>query len=91
MRKICLAAMALMLVASWSTAQETPTEREAARDVVKEINALGGSLGVPAMVAELTSADKGRDDVLARVKQLMQTELLPMSDWITQHPEIGFQ
>lgn len=91
MPKICLAAMALMLVASWSTAQETPTEREAARDVVKEINALGGSLGVPAMVAELTSADQGRDDVLARVKQLMQTELLPMSDWITQHPEIGFQ
>jgi metal-dependent amidase/aminoacylase/carboxypeptidase family protein len=91
MRKICLTGMALMLVASWSAAQETPTEREAARDVVKEINALGGSLGVPAIVAKLTSADKGRDDVLARVKQLMQTELLPMSDWITQHPEIGFQ
>ena len=91
MRKICLTGMALMLVARWSAAQETPTEREAARDVVKEINALGGSLGVPAMVAKLTSADQGRDDVLARVKQLMQTELLPMSDWITQHPEIGFQ
>ncbi|MGH9709135.1 MAG: peptidase dimerization domain-containing protein, partial [Candidatus Acidiferrales bacterium] len=28
--------------------------------------------------------------VIARVKQLMQTDLLPMSDWITQHPEIGF-
>src|SRR6202521_3806602 len=91
MRKICLTGMALMLMASWSAAQETPTEREAARDVVKEINALGGSLGVPAMVAKLTSEDQGRDDVLARVKQLMQTELLPMSDWITQHPEIGFQ
>jgi amidohydrolase len=91
MRKICWTAMALMLVASWSTAQETPTEREAARDVVKEINALGGSLGVPAMVVKLTSADKGRDDMLARVKQLIDTELLPMSDWITQHPEIGFQ
>jgi hypothetical protein len=91
MHKICLTGMALMLMASWSAAQETPTEREAARDVVKEINALGGSLGVPAMVAKLTSADIGRDDVLARVKQLMRTELLPMSDWITQHPEIGFQ
>jgi amidohydrolase len=91
MRKICLTGIVLMLVAIRGAAQETPTEREAARDVVKEINALGGSLGVPAMVAKLTSADKGRDDVLARVKQLMQTELLSMSDWITQHPEIGFQ
>ena len=60
MRKICWIGIALMLVASRSAAQETPTEREAARDVVKEINALGGSLGVPAMVAKLTSADKGR-------------------------------
>src|ERR1051325_5249847 len=71
--------------------QETPTEREAARDVVKQINALSQSLGVQAMVAKLSAPDKGRDEVIARVKQLMQSELLPMSDWITQHPEIGFQ
>jgi len=82
--------MALLLMGIVSRAQETLTEREAARDVVKQINALSPSLGVPAMVAKLTAADKSRDEVLARVKQLMQTELLPMSDWITQHPEIGF-
>ncbi|PYT79049.1 MAG: hypothetical protein DMG40_17955 [Acidobacteria bacterium] len=74
-----------------SFAQETPTERDAARDVVKQISGLSQSLGVPARVAKLTAQDKGRDEVLARVKQLMQSELLPMSDWITQHPEIGFQ
>src|SRR5438046_939859 len=74
-----------------SLAQEAPTEREAARDVVKQINALSQSLGVQAMVAKLSAPDKGRDEVIARVKQLMQSELLPMSDWITQHPEIGFQ
>ena len=74
-----------------SFAQETPTEREAARDVVKQIGALSQSLGVQAMVAKLSATDKGRDEVLARVKQLMQSDLLPMSDWITQHPEIGFQ
>src|SRR5205814_8023006 len=68
-----------------------PTEREAARDVVRQINALSQTLGVQAMVAKLSASDKGRDEVLARVKQLMQAELLPMSDWITQHPEIGFQ
>ena len=76
MRKICLTGMALLLVASWSAAQETPTEREAARDVVKEINALGGSLGVPAMVAKLTSADKGRDEVLARQRELRASHRL---------------
>src|SRR5690242_21873915 len=72
-------------------AQETATERDAARDVVKQISALSQSLGVPAMVAKLSAADKGRDEVIARVKQLMQSDLMPMSDWITQHPEIGFQ
>ena len=91
MRRALLSAMPLLLTTLVCRAQETPTEREAARDIVKQINALGPSLGVPAMVAKLTAADKGRDDVLARVKQLMQSELLPMSDWITHHPEIGFQ
>ncbi|HET7152111.1 MAG TPA: hypothetical protein VFI60_11930, partial [Candidatus Acidoferrum sp.] len=71
--------------------QETPTEREAARDVVKQIGALSQSLVVPAMVAKLSAPDKGREEVIARVKQLTQSELLSMSDWITQHPEIGFQ
>ena len=74
-----------------SLAQETPTEREAARDVLKQIGALSQSLGVQTMVTKLSAPDKGRDEVIARVKQLMQSELLPMSDWITQHPEIGFQ
>ena len=72
-------------------AQETPTERDAAREVVKQINGLSQSLGLPAMVAKLSAPDKGRDEVITRVKQLLQSELLPMSDWITQHPEIGFQ
>src|SRR5947208_15849166 len=74
-----------------SLAQETPTEREAARDVLNEIGALSQSLGVQTMVTKLSAPDKGRDEVIARVKQLMQSELLPMSDWISQHPEIGFQ
>ena len=81
-----------MLAASTAcAAQETPTEREAARGVVKQIVELSQSLGVSSMVAKLTAADKGRDEVVARVKQLMQSELLPMSDWVTEHPEIGFQ
>ncbi len=91
MRKLGWSTLLVLLAASWCAAQETPTEQEAARSIVKQIQELKQSLGVEQMVAKLTAADKGRDEVLARVKQLMQTELLPMSDWVTQHPEIGFE
>ncbi|MGC1106717.1 MAG: peptidase dimerization domain-containing protein [Candidatus Acidiferrales bacterium] len=90
MRKMIFCGLAFAMLASVSQAQETDTEREAARDVVTQIQQLEQSLNVPAMVVKLTADDSGRDKVVARVKQLMQTELLPMADWITQHPEIGF-
>src|SRR6516225_9543166 len=91
MQKKLAGALTALVLAGPCLAQETPTEREAAREVVKQISGLAQSLGVPAMVAKLSAPDKARDEVLARVKQLMQGELLPMSDWITEHPEIGFQ
>jgi amidohydrolase len=91
MKKMPTSVLLALAFAAPCFAQETPTEREAARDVVKQISALSQSLGVQGMVARLSAPDKGRDEVSARVKQLMQSELLPMSDWITQHPEIGFQ
>ena len=91
MQRGVLSGMMMLAAASGCVAQETPTERDAARGVVKQISELGQSFGVPSMVAKLTAADKGRDEVIARVKQLMQADLQPMSDWITQHPEIGFQ
>ena len=82
---------AIAAAAGGAAAQETPTEREAARDLVRQIGELSASLAVPQLVAKLTGPDAGRDAVLARVNQLMRDDLLPMSDWITQHPEIGFQ
>ncbi len=91
MGKVGMSGLLLLLVVGWGAAQETPTEREAARDVIKQIQELDQSLGVQSMVAKLTLPDKGREAVIARVKQLMQTDLLPLSDWITRHPEIGFQ
>lgn len=91
MKKLSICFLLVFAFAAPGFAQETPTERDAARDVVKQIAALSQSLGVQAMVTKLSGPDKGRDEVLARVKQLMQSELLPMSDWITEHPEIGFQ
>ncbi|MGH7654029.1 MAG: peptidase dimerization domain-containing protein, partial [Gemmatimonadaceae bacterium] len=71
-------------------AQETPTEREAARDVIAKMSALETSLDVPGWVAKLTAPNAARDKVAARAKELMDTELLSMGDDITRHPEIGF-
>lgn len=90
MRRLIFCGLVFAMLASLSQAQETETEREAARDVVAQIQQLEQSLAVETMVAKLTTQDNGRDEVIARVKQLMQTDLLSMSDWITLHPEIGF-
>jgi len=83
--------VAILSAATAAAAQETPVEREAAREIVRQIGELSTSLGVTQMVAKLTGPDAGRDAVLARVNQLMREDLLSMSDWITRHPEIGFQ
>jgi len=72
-------------------AQETPTERESARDVVRKLDSLERSLDLPALVAKLTGPNAARDQVAARAKELMDTELLSVGDDITRHPEIGFQ
>jgi amidohydrolase len=72
-------------------AQETPTERESARDVVHKLDSLERSLELPALVAKLTGPNAARDQVAARAKELMDTELLALGDDITRHPEIGFQ
>ena len=87
MRIAILAALA----AAALFAQDTPTEREAARDVIKKMDTLEKSLDVPGMVNRLAAPNTARDQVVARAKQLMDTELLAMCDDITRHPEIGFK
>jgi amidohydrolase len=71
-------------------AQETPTEREAAHEVLKKMAALEQSLDVPSIVSRLTAANPRRDQVVARAKELMDKELLALGDAITRNPEIGF-
>lgn len=71
-------------------AQETPTEREAAREVLKKMAALEQSIDASGWVKKLTVSNADRDKVVARVKQLMETELLALGDDITKNPEIGF-
>ncbi len=79
-----------ILIVSTLPAQETPTEREAAREVLHKMASLEKSLDVPAMVTRLTAANAARDQVVARARELMDKELLALADDITRNPEIGF-
>src|SRR4029077_5924189 len=71
--------------------QDTPTEKEAAREVLKKMSALEQSLDVPALVTRLNGPNAARDQVVARDKELMDKELLTLADDIATHPEIGFE
>lgn len=90
MRSLFIAACAASLLAAPAAAQETPTEREAARDVLQKMVDLETSLDVPGLVAKLTGPSPARDAVTARAKELMEKELLALGDDITRNPEIGF-
>ncbi len=83
--------LSVCLFAAAALAQETPTERDAARDVLKKMDALERSLDVPGWVERFSAANAARDQVTARAKALMDSELLAMGDDITRHPEIGFE
>src|SRR5207244_2531459 len=72
-----------------AAAQETPTERTAAADVIRRVNDLERSLALPQLVARLTGKDPRRDAVVARARELMERELLAVADDITRHPEVG--
>ena len=79
------------IFAAAALAQETPTERDAARDVLHQMAELEKSIDVSGWVERLSAPNAERDKVTARARQLMDTELLAMADDITKHPEIGFE
>ena len=78
------------LLMSPLSAQETPTEKLAAKAVLEKLGALEKSIDAPGWVQKLTAPNAERDSVVARAKQLMDSELLALSDDITKDPEIGF-
>ena len=88
MRALCIVPFVVPFILA---AQETPTERESARDVVRRLDSLEKSLDLQALVAKLTAPNAARDQVTSRAKELMDTELLALGDDITRHPEIGFE
>jgi amidohydrolase len=90
MKRSLIFLLALVLPVT-ALAQDTQTEKEAARDVLKKMAALEQSLDVPGLVATLTAPNAERDQVTARVKELMDKELLLLGDDIATHPEIGFE
>jgi len=90
MKRSLIFLLALVLPVT-ALAQDTQTEKEAARDVLKKMAALEQSLDVPGLVAKLTAPNAERDQVTARVKELMDKELLLLGDDIATHPEIGFE
>ena len=71
-------------------AQETPTEKLAAKGVLEKLAVLEKSIDAPGWVKRLTVPNPERDAVVARAKQLMESELVAVSDEITRDPEIGF-
>ena len=83
--------IAVPLLAAVLCAQETPTERDAARGVLAKMDALEKSVEVNKWVTRFSAPNADRDKVTARAKQLMVSELLAMGDDLTRHPEIGFQ
>jgi amidohydrolase len=80
-----------LLLATTLCAQDTPTEKEAAKDVVRKLADLEKALNVPGWVSRFSMPNAARDQVVARAKQLMDTELMAMADDITRQPEIGFE
>ena len=64
-------ALGLLLVAAGLlSAQETPTERDAARGVVAKMDSLERSLNVTAMVARLAAPNSAREQVAADSRDL---------------------
>ena len=62
MKAIFLMALGVAL----GQAQETPTERDAARDVLQKMAALEKSIDAPGWVAKFSAANAARDQVTAR-------------------------
>lgn len=80
-----------LFAGAFAFAQETPTERLAAHDVLTKMSDLERVMDVRTVVERLTVTNAQRDQTVARAKELMDKELLAMSDDITRHPEIGFE
>src|SRR5207248_2735866 len=86
-----LAVVALVACAAPLAAQETPTEKSAAADVVRRMNALERSLALPALVARLTGARDPRRAAALAVAEFLTASKTPgtVTVYGTPAEEIG--
>jgi amidohydrolase len=72
--------------------QSTPTEREAAGDILKQIDALQTKIAPTEQARKLVGAGGAeRDRIFARVETLWTTRFRSLSDHIGRNPEVGFR
>lgn len=85
-------ALLLLVVATTSSGQTTPTERQAAKPVLDAIAKLQGEIS-PTRVANAlaTKSDPARDRVLQRAEAHWKGGMEALSDWIGHNPEVGFR
>ncbi|HSA54633.1 MAG TPA: peptidase dimerization domain-containing protein [Gemmatimonadaceae bacterium] len=73
-------------------AQSTPTEREAAADILRQIDSLQAKIAPAAQAQRLVAAGGAeRDRLLARVEALWTSGFRALSDHIGRNPEVGFR
>ena len=75
-----------------ASAQTTDTERQAAGDVLRQIEALQDEIQ-PTQLGERMArkSDPDRDRIMARVEEIWNSEMQDLSDWIGRHPEVGWE
>jgi len=87
-----LVAAALPAGARALRAQTTDTERAAAPEVVAAVDSLEARLKPQELAKRIVGhKDADRDRILQSVEQLWNGGLQAASDWIAQHPEVGFE
>lgn len=92
MQKTVLSSILLTAIALGLPAQTTQTEREAAANVLRQIDSLQARINPTAQANRLIAAGGAdRDRLLSRVEELWSTQFKPLSDHIGKNPEVGFK
>ncbi|HEX9562614.1 MAG TPA: peptidase dimerization domain-containing protein [Gemmatimonadaceae bacterium] len=85
-------AVLLLVAPAAMPAQSTPTEREAAATILKQIDALQAQIDPTGQAKRLLAAGGAeRDRILARVEELWSSQYRALSDHIGRNPEVGFR
>lgn len=92
MQKTFLTSVLVVTTALGLPAQTTETERQAAANVLRQIDSLQAKINPGAQAQRLISAGGAdRDRLLERVEQLWTTQFRSLSDHIGKNPEVGFK